>query len=1239
MSIENRQSLDSYLSFRNHLSVIGFFGSIEESIRIAVRWRPDHSRYNRRNSILPTPIAMPPTPPYTHLIRMGRSHSIVLFILCCLGDSTLFAQQAPIGVVINEVHHDASPKTQRAEFVELYNSDDTNADLSGWQLEGVGGFTFPPGTVLAPKRFLVIAENIATMRSKFRVRTSFQYPGGLENDGELLLLLDRNGVEIDRVDYKSGFPWPTAARGSGASMELIHPTLDNDLGASWRSSTSPTPAATNSVFANNAPPQARQVKHTPPIPQAAEDVLITVKVTDPDGVASVTLSYQLVDPGAYIRKSAPEYDASWSQIPMHDNGALSDKLANDSIYSVTMPVEMQRHRRLVRYRITVEDALGNAVRVPYADDDSPNFAYFTYDGVPAWSGAKQRARASQSFPAELMGDSIPVYHLIGNSRDVTNSQYTRSSDGVSMWGTLVYEGIVYDHIQYHNRGEASTYVSGKNKWRFKFNRARDFESRGNHGKRYKANWKTLNLNACASPWLASNRGIAGLDEAVPHRLYQLADVPSSNTHWIHFRVVDSISEAPPNQYAGDLWGLYLAIEHPDERFLAERNLPDRSTYKIERNSGDKKNQGPDQSLDSSDWDSFWSDSSRRNTVDWWRAHLDLQTYYGFRAINRAIGNVDLRDGANYYMYQRPEGQWAPIPWDLDMMYAPVKHIWSGVIRAERCLVHSEIRIEFKNRCRGLLDLLFSDSDRHGGQAAQVVHELSQIVNPSHFPLTMVDVDEYMWSYNSRTSESHRGPWYQLSVNETRLANNYRRTIPTADHEGFQQSIIDYMYNTRTTGRFRVDDAIEDGYGFGYLAQEAADTRIPDQPTIFFNGAADFAIDHLLFTSSPYSSPRDTTGFASMHWRVGEVANPVKPGFKAGDPWVYEIEKKWDSGPITPFKDEIEIPAIALLPSHTYRARVRHFNRSGRASHWSEPIEFVAGEPNVTPYRDSLVISEIMYRPIDEPRAEFIELYNTGSDPIDLTGVRFTKGIDFDFPAGATIDPGKYSLVIGDKVAFEKKYGPGLPVVGVWDDGDRLSNNGEQLKLSFGSGVTIHELEYTTTSPWPEEPAMNGHSLTFKNAESGLGQDDPTNWLSSITVGGTPGKGDRVSLEDWMSANGLSAGQELSDHDQDGLPALVEYGVGGNPRVADADLAMKLVFIRDQAHFVFTQARNTIGVRLFAEFSPDLDLWQPTELVSIQRNEFDTVTVRPADQNQSGATGFFRLQGSRIRQIGRLSNSR
>ncbi|MCF7730785.1 MAG: lamin tail domain-containing protein [Akkermansiaceae bacterium] len=1159
-----------------------------------------------------------------------------------------------LGVVINEVHHDAEPKTERAEFVELFNPGDATVDLSGWLLEGVENYTFPAGTSLAPGRFLVVAEDIATMQSKFRVTTTHQYSGTLDNEGELLRLLDGAGTEVDRVDYQSGFPWPTAARGTGASMELLHPALDNNLGGAWRSSSAgnPTPGATNSAAATTAtaaPPAIRQVSHLPVQPASGQEVTITAKVTDPDGVAAVTLSYQLVSPGGYIRKSSAAYNTGWIELPMLDDGTGGDTLAADDIHTVTMPAALQVHRRLVRYRITVRDASGNSVQVPYTDDESPNFAYFVHDGVPAWQGADQPGSTSNvSFPAEVMADSVPVYHLIANSTDVTNSQYNSGFDGVPMWGTMVYDGAVYDHIQFYNRGEASTYRSGKNKWRFKFNRARDFEACDIHGKRYKTNWKTLNFNACASPWIPVNRGMAGFDEAVPHRLYQLAGVPSSNTHWVQFRVIDDRSEAPRDQYAGDLWGLYLAIEHPDGRFLAEHDLPDGNTYKIQNGTGDKKNQGPTQSLDASDWNTFWNASANLNSVRWWRANFDLDNFYGFRAINRATGNVDLRDETNYYMYHNPNGRWQVIPWDLDMMYIPETH-WSGVLRADACLGNSAISIDFKNRCRELVDLLFSDIGRHGGQAAQVVDELASVLNPPGVALSMVDVDQFMWNYNPRTASDHRGQWYVTPKSQGQIGGTWTRTLPTPDHEGFQQNMINYMYNTRRGGGFAVGDGNEDGYGFGYLSLEAADGAIPTQPRASYSGAAGFPVDELRFTSNAFSDPQGAATFASMQWRVGEITNPDTPGYIAGEPWVYEVEERWDSGRMAPFAEEISLPAGALRPGHTYRVRVRHFDDTGRASHWSVPVEFATTPPDVSSYLAGLVISEVMYHPANPTAAEFaagfpddddfeyIELRNVGPTALDLTNLRFTKGVDFDFlGAGITgLAPGGFVLVVANRAAFEMRYGTGLPIAGEWQPADKLDNGGEQIKLSFGAGEPIRDFIYDDLPPWPTEPDGAGVSLTLAEPFSVPDHALASNWRASSATQGSPGTADPSGpFAGWMAARGTT--DPYAPFGSSSLSNLLAYAVGAD-LLPTPEVALPAVAIVNDGGSAYPALSYRVRsdaseVTYLVELSDDLLLWQGggafTTPVAPPHDNGDgtvTLTVRSLQTVASKPNQFLRLR--------------
>ena len=64
---------------------------------------------------------------------------------------------------------------------------------------------------------------------------------------------------------------------------------------------------------------------------------ITAKVTDPEGVSSVALSYQLVDPGNYIELTDAAYTNDWTEVPMSDSGTASDEFAGDSVYSAALP--------------------------------------------------------------------------------------------------------------------------------------------------------------------------------------------------------------------------------------------------------------------------------------------------------------------------------------------------------------------------------------------------------------------------------------------------------------------------------------------------------------------------------------------------------------------------------------------------------------------------------------------------------------------------------------------------------------------------------------------------------------------------------------------------------------------------------------------------------------------------------------------------------------------------------------
>ena len=341
---------------------------------------------------------------------------------------------------------------------------------------------------------------------------------------------------------------------------------------------------------------------------------MTVKVSDADGVQGVTLGYQDVAPGAYVRATDATYETAWTQLAMRDGGIDGDDLAGDDVFTAVIPGAVQQHRHLVRYRVTLSDTAGLSQRVPYEDDLRRNFAYFVHDGVPAWTGADNPGTTSPvTFPTNVTANALPVYHLLALEDDVVKCQYNSGYKDTRFYGTMVYDGRVYDHIQFKVRGEYSTYQSGKNKWRFYFNRGDDFQAGDNYGKPYKTAFRRMNFNGCSSPWVPANRGMAGLDESLSYRLYELAGVTAPKTHFVHLRVIDDVDEAPASQYGGDLWGLYIAVEHIDGRFLDERGLPDGNTYKIAGDNGEKRNQGPTHSEDNSDWNTFRNTTSTSST--------------------------------------------------------------------------------------------------------------------------------------------------------------------------------------------------------------------------------------------------------------------------------------------------------------------------------------------------------------------------------------------------------------------------------------------------------------------------------------------------------------------------------------------------------------------------------------------------------------------------------------------------
>jgi hypothetical protein len=144
--------------------------------------------------------------------------------------------------VISEIHYHPAAADQ-AEYVELYNPGGATQDLSSFRFNKGFVFAFPPGALLPPGGYLVVA---ASTNGLSGVTSLVVWATGtLDNAGEVIELQDAASNEIDRVSYGSFDPWPASPDGLGPSLALINPRRDNAQPENWYASgaTDGTPGA------------------------------------------------------------------------------------------------------------------------------------------------------------------------------------------------------------------------------------------------------------------------------------------------------------------------------------------------------------------------------------------------------------------------------------------------------------------------------------------------------------------------------------------------------------------------------------------------------------------------------------------------------------------------------------------------------------------------------------------------------------------------------------------------------------------------------------------------------------------------------------------------------------------------------------------------------------------------------------------------------------------------------------
>lgn len=347
-------------------------------------------------------------------------------------------------------------------------------------------------------------------------------------------------------------------------------------------------------------------------------------------------------------------------------------------------------------------------------------------------------------------------------------------------------------------------------------------------------------------------------------------------------------------------------------------------------------------------------------------------------------------------------------------------------------------------------------------------------------------------------------------------------------------------------------------------------------------------------------------------------------------------------PNTPVTSQPYTGPISIHGTTTVKARLY----SG--GFWT-PIHTETFSVGVAPASaDTLVISEIMYNPASPTVAEskvssnasdyeYLEFLNTSDLPIDLSSVKITSGVLFDF---ATADPSLLTLpghgriiVCANAAAFHARYGnadTSIHIAGTFTDS--LSNSGETLTVVGRGGAILLSFTYGDKAPWPTAADGTGYSLVLNTPfdKPAVNPALGANWHASYGLNGNPGHSDGPDFT--LDPSG--------DLDGDGLPNYLEYAMGSSPSTPATASAVQ-IDVRPYTvggvsklytTFEFRRSLFAEGTILELQASADLKDWNAAgqSLVLVgSRNNGDgsaTVTYRASIPTTAGNSGalFVRL---------------
>lgn len=196
-----------------------------------------------------------PTPRPSFKTKRIINLGLVIFLTLATGFLFLKTPSAQASIIVNEIMYDLSGADDKHEWVELYNPDTADVDLTDWKFnDGSNHKLNPPaadnggrGSLILPTDgYLLLADDADTLASDLPnyQGTIIDTVMDLNNTGDTLKILNADGQEITAVVYNKEM----GAAGNGKTLGWDGTTLKESL------TDGGTPGMTNSVLSGSASP-------------------------------------------------------------------------------------------------------------------------------------------------------------------------------------------------------------------------------------------------------------------------------------------------------------------------------------------------------------------------------------------------------------------------------------------------------------------------------------------------------------------------------------------------------------------------------------------------------------------------------------------------------------------------------------------------------------------------------------------------------------------------------------------------------------------------------------------------------------------------------------------------------------------------------------------------------------------------------------------------------------------------